>query len=150
MDRREKLLTGLNVSSGVGLEIGALDKPMLRRSEGEVIYVDYAGAETLRQKYDSDPHINVKDIVEVDAIWGSNTLQQAIGEERKVDYIVASHVVEHVPDLITWLQELRSVLKPGGQVRLVIPDRRFTFDYLRNETRISDVVNAHLLRARVP
>jgi 2-polyprenyl-3-methyl-5-hydroxy-6-metoxy-1,4-benzoquinol methylase len=150
MDRREKLLTGLNVSSGVGLEIGALDKPMLRRSEGEVIYVDYAGAETLRQKYDSDPHVNIKDIVEVDAIWGSNTLQQAIGEERKVDYIVASHVVEHVPDLITWLQELRSVLKPGGQVRLVVPDRRFTFDYLRNETRISDVVNAHLLRARVP
>jgi hypothetical protein len=85
----------------------------------------------------------------VDAVWGDQSLADCIGG-RKVDYILASHVGEHVPDLVTWLQETHAVLKPGGQLRLVLPDKRFTFDYLRDETRISDLLTAHLLRARRP
>ncbi len=52
------------------------------------------------------------------------------------DLLVASHVIEHVPDLITWLREIASVLKPTGQARLAIPDRRYTFDLLRVETQL--------------
>jgi SAM-dependent methyltransferase len=77
-------------------------------------------------------------------------LQEAIGLSRKVDDIVAPHVIEHVPDLITWLEELRAVLKPGGEVRLAVPDRRFTFDYLRRETTLADVLNAYIACTRIP
>jgi predicted SAM-dependent methyltransferase len=147
--QREKLLRGLNVSQLVGVEIGALDKPFVRRSDGEIIYVDYANRETLIEKYKDDDHVDVNQIVDVDAIWGGNTLADAIGQ-RKVDYVIASHVIEHVPDLITWLGELRAILKDTGEVRLIVPDRRFTFDYLRKETRLSDVMNAFLVKARVP
>jgi hypothetical protein len=42
------------------------------------------------------------------------------------------------------------VLVPGGEVRLIIPDKRFTFDYLRAESRMADVLYAYLNRARVP
>ena len=35
-------------------------------------------------------------------------------------------------------------------MRLAVPDRRFTFDILRNEARLSDVQAAYLVRARVP
>ncbi len=86
----------------------------------------------------------------MDAVWGERTLAEALGPDTKVDYVLASHVVEHVPDLISWLQELRAVLKPGGQVRLVVPDKRFTFDLYRRETVLSDVLAAHLVRARKP
>jgi hypothetical protein len=55
-----------------------------------------------------------------------------------------------VPDLISWLGELRSILKDTGEVRLFIPDRRFSFDYLREETRLADVLNSYLVRARIP
>ena len=150
MKREEKLLSGLNVRNSTGLEIGPLCSPVVLKEDGKVIYVDYTDAETLRKKYRDDVRVDVEKIAEVDAIWGENTLQQALGEGKKVDYIIASHVIEHVPDLITWLHELRTILNIGGEVRLVVPDRRFTFDYLRQESRLSDVLNAHLLVARKP
>lgn len=69
---------------------------------------------------------------------------------RLVDYVVASHVIEHSPDLVTWLNEIYSILKPSGSLRLAIPDRRYTFDYLRPESRIYDVLDAYIRRARAP
>src|SRR5580658_7325812 len=102
MDRREIILNGLDLSKLVGVEIGALDKPLVRRQDGEVIYVDHADRETLVEKYKADPNVNKDSLVHVDAIWGENTLADAVSY-RKVDYVVASHVIEHVPDLITWL-----------------------------------------------
>jgi hypothetical protein len=130
------------------MEIGALCRPFVTRDEGDVTYVDHADTATLREKYRNDPDVQLDKLVHVDAVWGANTLADAVG--KKVDYVVASHVVEHVPDLIGWLEELRSVLNDDGEVRLVVPDKRFTFDYLRHETRIPDVVYARLLRARMP
>lgn len=63
---------------------------------------------------------------------------------------MASHLIEHVPDLITWLEELRSVLNENGEVRLAIPDKRFTFDFIRRETELCDVLSAYVANARVP
>lgn len=148
MNRREKLLHGISVQNSVGVEIGALCRPFLNRDDGEVIYVDHADTVTLQEKYRNDPDVQPDKIVYVDAVWGENTLFEAIG--KKVDYVVASHVVEHVPDLIGWFKELQSILVNGGEVRLIIPDKRFTYDYLRHETRLPDVVYAHLIKARAP
>jgi len=72
----------------------------------------------LRQKYAADASIDVDDIVEVDAVWGDHTLAQALGGRAPVDYAVASHVIEHVPDMLAWLEELHAVIKPGGDLRL--------------------------------
>jgi SAM-dependent methyltransferase len=134
----------------VGIEIGALDRPVIAKRDGEIIYVDHTDTASLRAKYKNDPNVDIAKIVDVDAVWGTQSLQQAIGLSCKVDYIVASHVIEYVPDLITWLEELRAVLKPGGEVRLAVPDRRFTFDYLRRETTLADILNAYIARTRIP
>jgi SAM-dependent methyltransferase len=150
VDRTQKILNGLDVSSMSGVEIGPLAWPVVRKSDGDITYVDFADAETLRENHRAAGRVPIAEIVEVDAIWGANTLQQAIGESRKVDYVIASHVVEHVPDLLGWLKELSAVLKPGGEIRLVVPDKRFTFDYIRHETQASQVLSAHLVGARVP
>ena len=150
MNKRENLLGDLDLSAAVGIEIGALMSPLVTRAEGNIIYVDHADTETLRKKYAGHDGIDISRIVEVDAVWGSNTLQEAIGKDRKVDYVLASHVVEHVPDLLGWLEEIKSVLRPSGTLRLAIPDRRFTFDYLRQETRMSDILSARLAGARAP
>ena len=150
LERREKLISGLDLRHAVGIEIGPLDRPIIAKQDGEVFYVDHADTASLRNKYKGDPNVDDAAIVNVDAVWGAQTLQEAIGPDRKVDYIVASHVIEHVPDLITWLEELRTVLKPGGEVRLAAPDRRFTFDYIRRETTPADALNAHLARTRIP
>jgi SAM-dependent methyltransferase len=148
--RRHRLLRGLNIPGSVGVEIGPLCWPLVRRSDGgSIIYVDHADTPHLQQKYRNDPHVDVNEIVDVDAVWGQNSLHQAISG-RYVDYVVASHVVEHVPDLVTWLRELGAVLKPTGEVRLAVPDRRFTFDYFRRESGLPEVLASYIERARVP
>ncbi|MFL9963463.1 methyltransferase domain-containing protein [Paraburkholderia sediminicola] len=148
--RRNRLLRGLDIQSSVGVEIGPLCWPLVRRSDAAtIIYVDHTNTAQLRQKYQGDAHVVADEIVDVDAVWGKNTLHEAIGD-RYVDYVVASHVVEHVPDLLTWLRELAAVLKPTGEVRLAVPDRRFTFDYFRRESHLPEVLTSYIERARVP
>jgi predicted SAM-dependent methyltransferase len=146
----DRIRTGVNLEGTTLVEIGPLYRPFFQKSDGDVRYVDHADTDTLRKKYrdghDFDPAL----IVDVDAVWGENTLQEALGADTKADYIFASHVIEHVPDLLTWLGELRSVLKPNGEIRLVIPDKRFTFDYIRRETALQDLIEAYARRARRP
>jgi hypothetical protein len=149
MDRKDKLLAGIDLQRSTGLEIGALDKPIVSKAQGSILYIDHMDSASLRQKYANDPNIDVAKIVDVDAVWGPQSMFEAL-RGHKVDYILASHVLEHVPDLITWLEELRSVLNVGGDVRLAIPDRRFMFDYLRRETTVADIVHAFLMRAKAP
>jgi hypothetical protein len=148
MNRNEKMLSGIDLTSSVGAEIGALCNPVLTKQEANIIYVDYTSAENLRKHYAGNPSIEIDNIVETDAIWGKQTLLDAL--KRRVDFIVASHVIEHTPDLITWLNELYAALNPRGQVRLAIPDKRFTFDLLRRETELSDVLASYIVSARIP
>jgi SAM-dependent methyltransferase len=149
-NRRDKVLANLDVKKLEGLEIGALASALVRPDEGRVFYVDHVDTETLLKKYGNDPSVDKSSIVNVDAVWGDQSLQECIGTEKKVDYVVASHVIEHVPDLITWLAEIHSILRLGGSLRLAIPDRRYTFDILKNETQLHDVLDAYLRRARAP
>lgn len=150
MNIRDKIRLGIDIANVSMMEIGPLYRPFILKSEGDVIYVDHADTESLRTKYAADPKFDVRDIVDVDAVWGSRTLQECLGQGKQVDYVIASHVIEHVPDLITWLRELRSVIKPGGQIRLVIPDKRFTFDYTRRLTELPEVAEALLRKTRRP
>lgn len=150
MDRKAKLTQGLDLRHSRGIEIGALANPVVSRDLGDVLYVDYTDTASLQARYANDPLVRTEDIVQVDAIWGSKTLAEAVAPAENFDYVIASHVVEHVPDLIAWLNELCDVIKPEGQIRLVVPDRRYSFDYLREETRAADVLSAHLVKARIP
>ena len=132
--RRDRILARLDLKNLNGLEIGALAAPLVLPSDGNIFFVDHCDTKTLREKYASDSSVTVEKIVEVNAVWGALSLQDCIGAVRKVDYVLASHVIEHVPDLVTWLAEIRSILRPDGTLRLAVPDRRFTFDYLRPES----------------
>lgn len=149
MNRKQFILDGLDIRCSTGLEIGPLANPVVSKDEGTIFYVDYADTPFLRKRFENDPKVDVSKIATIDAVWGDKTLLEAM-DGRLVDYIIAAHVVEHVPDLITWFSELHSILREGGQVRLVVPDRRYSFDYLRQETRLSDVLNAYLLQTRIP
>jgi SAM-dependent methyltransferase len=146
MTRRDQMLGDIRLEQSLGLEIGPLHAPLVRREEGRILYVDYASKETLQANFQhpGDP----ADIVDVDIIWGERPLRDCVGES--VDYIVASHVIEHVPDLIGWLLELHAALKPGGIVGLAIPDRRFTFDVRRPVSLPGEMMEAYLRRHRQP
>ena len=107
----------------VGLEIGGLDRPLVVRSElpegSEILYADHLSTEDLKRKYKADQTVDIDALVEVDIVCESGDLGDSLGG-RLVDYIVASHVVEHIPNPIHWLQMLFDALRPGGFVFLVV------------------------------
>jgi len=150
MSRRERLISGLDLERMRGVEIGPLMSPIVSKEESDVFYVDHADREALQAKYADDPNVDVQKIVPVDAVWGDCTLRECFADNRSFDYVIASHVLEHVPDMLGWMREIADILRPGGRLILAIPDRRFTFDYLRQTTRLSEIIDAYLRRNRRP
>lgn len=149
--RKEKLLQFIDPVSQVGAEIGSLDKPIITRRMGQIRYIDHDTTEALRLKYAGHSKtVNLSKIVDVDYVWGEKSLADLLGAEAPLDYVIASHVIEHVPDFVGWLSEIRAILKPGGILSLAIPDKRRCFDYQRQLTRTADVVEAYLRRYRTP
>ena len=141
MERHEKILSHIP-QSGKGLEIGPSYAPITPRSKGwDCDVLDHLDSEGLRQKY--GPGVPIEKIEPVDFIWSGETYSELVGD-RKYDYIIASHVIEHVPNLIGFLEDCRKILKPSGVLSLAIPDMRFCFDCLRSVSDVGHVVDAHL------
>jgi SAM-dependent methyltransferase len=117
--------------------------------------VDHATTADLRQKYATDDFMadHLDEIVDVDVVWdGSTPLLEAIGTvgEATVDFVFASHVIEHAPDMIGWLRQIGQVLGDGGRLYLAIPDKRLCFDVNRDLTTMADLVDAHLRGLSAP
>jgi hypothetical protein len=148
VNRIQKILLHLNSSDRI-LELGPLDKPLLQKSNSNVQYIDYATLSELRELYKNDPAVNCDLICEPDFIWGEKDLKE-ITSNSLFSGVLASHVIEHVPDIIGWLNEIESVLTDSGVLSLAIPDKRFTFDTHRRTSTISEMVEAYLLRSRRP
>jgi hypothetical protein len=146
---REKILYGIDIARSKGLEIGPLANPLVPKEAGEVYYVDRAPTEEIIRWYRIDGTVAVDQIVEIDFVWGDRSLSQCVGGLR-FDYCVAAHVVEHVPDLITWFQEIGDILVDGGIAAFSIPDKRYTFDILRPLTVPADLLDAYARKLRRP
>lgn len=150
MDRLARLREHLEISSGRGLEIGPLLRPTVTPDLGEIYYADHASTAELRSKYGTDPDVDIEAITPVDFVLGERELKEATSGTAPFDYVIASHVIEHVPDIIGWLEEISGVLKPRGRLSLCIPDRRYTFDIRRRTSDISEAMEAYLLKMRRP
>lgn len=61
--------------------------------------------------------------------------------DHSLDYVVASHVLEHVANPAGALAEWRRVTRPGGIIYLVVPDRRSTFDRTRPLTTLDHLLD---------
>lgn len=146
MERTKKILAKIDIAKGVGLEIGPLHRPTVSRDQAKIYYADHMSTADLRKKYKGHP-FNLDDIVEVDYVVGEKSIARVVGK-KKFDYIIASHVIEHVPDTVTWLKDISSILKPGGVLSLVIPDKRYTFDINRQPSRPADVIDAYIHKLR--
>lgn len=148
--RAEKILSCIDVNTQTGIEIGALMSPIVTHEMGKIRYIDHATTEELKIKYKDDPNVDIDKIVEVNYVWGENKLIDLVGNDAPFDYLVASHVVEHVPDFIGWINEIHAILKIGGILSLAIPDKRYCFDYYRQNTTTGEVLDSFLRQSRKP
>lgn len=145
MDRRERILDGLNLR-GLGFEIGPSYNPICPKRDGfNVETVDVLSREGLVSHYENDPNVNslLDKIEEVDYIWQGQSYAELVGSKKRYDYIVASHVIEHQVDLISWLNDLSSILKDDGVISLVVPDSRYEFDFFREVSSVREVVDSY-------
>jgi SAM-dependent methyltransferase len=128
-----------------GLEIGASFSPIAPKSDGwNVETIDHATREALIEKF--LPHgVDVSKIEDVDWVWCGQPIDVLLGESRwgTYDYCIASHVIEHIPDLLEFLNNLERLLRPQGVLSLVIPDKRHCFDFFKPLTSTADVLYAH-------
>ncbi len=61
--------------------------------------------------------------------------------DSSLDYIVASHVLEHSANPVQALVEWHRVLKPGGIAYIVVPDKRYTWDKARPLTSVNHMLD---------
>jgi hypothetical protein len=146
----EELLDGRALA---GIEIGALDRPLVLRSDlpngNEILYADHLSTEELKEKYKADPAVDLDAIVKVDLISAIGDFSECL-QGRLVDYVVASHVIEHVPNPIRWLKMLFEIIRPGGFIFLVVPDKRYTFDYQRPTTTCGTMLQSFFSDKEMP
>ena len=143
---RSHLESCVGIAASQGLEIGAFDLPFVEAGEGQCEFADFRSTEELAALAGQTPGHSARFVVPVsfDLRSGYDALQ------RRYDWIAAAHVVEHVPDLIWWLEILASKLNEGGTLLLVVPDKRFTFDYHRRVTTMTDLIEHNRQARRTP
>jgi SAM-dependent methyltransferase len=135
---------------GHGLEIGPSHNPLAPKVDGfDVQILDYTDREGLIRKY-LELGVDPGRIEEVDHVWNGEPYADLVGGEGVFDWVISSHSLEHIPDMVGFLLDCRRILKPGGVLALALPDHRFTFDHLRPASSLASVIDAHLRQDRNP
>jgi predicted SAM-dependent methyltransferase len=65
-------------------------------------------------------------------------------EDEQYEFVLSSHVLEHVANPIRALIEWRRVLKIGGALLIIVPDRRYTYDRNRPLTTFDHILEDYL------
>src|SRR5262249_11388903 len=116
------------------LEIGPSHNPIVPKGDGYNVYsVDKFEGGSLKERFDKRIGIDVSKIENVDIIWSSEDLSDDIPEihHHTFDVVIASHVIEHIPNPIGFLHSMEKLLKVGGYISIALPDKRFMFDMFR-------------------
>ena len=122
------------------LEIGPYTAPAFRQPEHNVQYLDAFSTEELRIKATAIG-LDASGVPEIDYVWHSEPYINLV--RKRMDAVFSSHNIEHQPDLIRHLREVGNILNHGGYAFLIVPDRRYCFDYFLPDTTIADVFGSY-------
>ncbi|MEM9903600.1 MAG: methyltransferase domain-containing protein [Cyanobacteria bacterium P01_D01_bin.44] len=142
MSRKEIILRHIN-KAGCGVEIGPSHNPIAPKREGYKVHViDHMDQAQLIEKYKHHA-VNTENIEAVDFVWQGEPYATLTGKEKYYDWVIASHMIEHTPDLIGFLNDCDTILKDDGVIFLVVPDKRYCFDHYRPITGLAKIIDSH-------
>ena len=127
--------------TGSGLELGPGHIPFEGVEAARVTYVDRWKPDRIRELFPelpddvTFPEIDVFADLDVEGLHAFADAGQ--------DFVICSHVLEHVAAPLALLQEIDRVLRPGGVLVLLLPDRRRTFDRYRASTSLEHLAREH-------
>jgi hypothetical protein len=124
---------------GKMLEIGPLDNPQLNYQSPFYYSLDVFNKEQLIKNYINHSNVNKEKIIEPSYVITNNDYSVI---KEKFDCVFSSHSIEHMPCIVTFLNNLEGLLTDKGGIYLIIPDKRYCFDHFKRETDIYDVLQA--------
>ncbi len=123
--RRDSILS----LTGKGLEIGALHEPAAVSTQAHVTYFDFQSKEQATAAF---PEIPAERIVQPDVIGHLDLDGLRHFDDSSFDFVVISHVIEHLSNPLYAIKEVFRVLRVSGKAIIAVPDKRYTFDRLRD------------------
>lgn len=125
----------LDQLTGDGLEIGAFHSPLPVPAHARVTYADAFPTSLARRYFEEVPADTI--LVEPQIVAPAHALPL---KEASQDFVISSHLIEHLPDPLAGLREWHRVLRDGGALYLVVPDQRATPDAKRPRTTLGHLI----------
>ncbi len=149
VDRVHRLRAGLTAQMKI-IEIGGSYSAIVPKSAGfDTFTVDHASQADLQEKYRTImPGATIE---HVDCICNDGNLIAAVPKilHGTFDACIVSHVIEHMPNPIAFLQSVEAMLKPSGTLIMAVPDKRQCFDFFRPLTGTGNWLQAYLRNASI-
>ena len=127
---------------GSGIELGPGHHPFTLALPGvEVRFVDRWLAQESSELF---PQLAAEsDFTAPDIVADFNTDRLGPIPDSSQDFVIASHVLEHLAEPIGFIAEIHRVLRPGGTALILLPDRRLTKDRDRAPTSLEHLVSEY-------
>lgn len=116
---------------GDGLEIGASHVPFPLNHHCRIQYFDAMDEHAARALF---PEVSRDSFVHVHHVGNLDDGDLGRFERHSFDFIILSHVLEHLSNPLLTIEQVFRILRPGGLAVIAIPDMRFTFDAKRELT----------------
>ena len=127
---------------GAGLELGPGHHPWVTPFTGvSVAYVDRwepTSNQVLFPELGADATFPMPDIRAHFDVDGLGPI-----DDGSQDFVIASHVLEHLANPLRFLDEIHRVLRPGGLFLFFLPDKRRTFDADRRTTPLEHLIQEY-------
>ncbi|KGG22420.1 hypothetical protein [Prochlorococcus marinus] len=137
---RDDFLSLLENTNSI-LEIGPFDKPSIekfRRGNKIIHYADWLSQDELIERAREIEGRNIHGIPEIKYIL-SNGFDQI---KSNYDAVVSHHCIEHVPCLITHLNQIHEVITNKGVYLMSVPNKNDCFDHFIPESSVLDIITA--------
>jgi SAM-dependent methyltransferase len=127
---------------GDGIELGPGHHPFVQPYPGVTVrYVDRWEPAENRELF---PELGAgAEFAKPDVVANLDTDRLSALPDASQDFVIASHVLEHVAEPLGQLADMHRVLRPGGTALVLLPDRRHTFDSERTPTPLAHLVAEH-------
>lgn len=135
---RSALFNGLR---GNGVELGPGSHPVEIPAGARVQYVDRWMPDENRSLFPELP--SDVEFPKPDIVANFDTDQLRMLESKSQDFVVCSHLLEHLANPIALLCDMYRVLRPGGLAVILLPDLRRTFDRNRPATPLEHLLGEY-------
>lgn len=124
--------------AGKVLEIGPGTRPFPTGPGARVVYADKSVPGGRDRNWPELAGLPRGPAAEYEVDLDTTGLQQVRSDS--FDAVIASHLIEHLANPVLALQEMQRVVRPGGRMVLIVPERRTTFDAPRPATPMSHLI----------